>query len=515
MGIIMPWGPDTTVTIYSGVNFDPTYANIRLFESNGERDAYLEPLVKERFLYCSVVSPGVVRLTGQQQNFISCDYLRFQNHVPGRPERPIFCFIRSVDYVNNNTFSVTFDIDWVMSWLQEIRFKDCFVIREHVNDDTPGKWVEEEGLEIGEIVRDGEFNALFRPSVLLQLIDLNNVLSFNEKDGMVRSGRMEVYNMEQLGILSDTVNSLKDHPEYIPMIVMGVENFSDGTVAAEGKAFNKKYDVPSANLIFNTGLTGEYYEAKNNKLMTYPYKFMTADNFGGQVENYRYEMFDDMSPKFIVFGICYPAPVLEFYPWHYKNSKTSNYDQQAIIFDDFPQVGWTSDTYQLNLAHYASQPIATAASGITTFVKHPSLKVGAAMAGATALSALEAYNDYKYDKKTTHSSQYKSGTSSGAINFAKPKIGFRVTKYMITPKFAKKIDNFFSRYGYTVNMYKKPNIIGRQIVNYVQTQDAHVAGEIPVETRTIMERALNSGVSFWHVNEMSLGDDYNNPIVGG
>lgn len=81
----------------------------------------------------------------------------------------------------------------------------------------------------------------------------------------------------------------------------------------------------------------------------------------------------------------------------------------------------------------------------------------------------------------------------------------------IKPEYARVIDNYFSRFGYEVDRYKVPNTTGRATFNYVKTVDANVGGDIPDECMVMIENMLNSGVTFWHTNNMLVYS--NNPIV--
>ena len=59
-----------------------------------------------------------------------------------------------IEYVNNVTADVYYEIDSIQSWLKDITFSMCFVEREHMSDDTIGKHTVPEQVEIGSYVFD-------------------------------------------------------------------------------------------------------------------------------------------------------------------------------------------------------------------------------------------------------------------------------------------------------------------------------------------------------------------------
>ena len=85
---------------------------------------------------------------------------------------------------------------------------------------------------------------------------------------------------------------------------------------------------------------------------------------------------------------------------------------------------------------------------------------------------------------------------------------------------AKRIDDFFSCYGYAINKVKAPNLTGRQYWNFVQTENAVIAGNMPASSKDAISRIFDSGITFWH-NGDNVGnyaisvtnDTINNPII--
>lgn len=72
-------------------------------------------------------------------------------------------------------------------------------------------------------------------------------------------------------------------------------------------------------------------------------------------------------------------------------------------------------------------------------------------------------------------------------------------KMSIKSEFARKIDKYFSMYGYKVNEVKLPNISGRLNWNFVKVLNPNIEGtEIPEIDLNKFKNQLENGITFWH-----------------
>ena len=84
------------------------------------------------------------------------------------------------------------------------------------------------------------------------------------------------------------------------------------------------------------------------------------------------------------------------------------------------------------------------------------------------------------------------------------------TRYNIKYQFAKRIDDYFSMFGYQTNELKVPNINNRPNWNYVKTQGINLIGNIPNEDLEIIKTLFNSGITLWHNPSTFLDYSQNN-----
>lgn len=83
---------------------------------------------------------------------LQATYLAFQN--PDYSNKWFFAFITDIVYKGDRNTEIHYKIDSWSTWFSYWTPKNCYVVREHVNDDTIGLHTIEEGLDVGEVVTD-------------------------------------------------------------------------------------------------------------------------------------------------------------------------------------------------------------------------------------------------------------------------------------------------------------------------------------------------------------------------
>lgn len=525
MSIIQPIPQQTAITLYKGIPWTNTYEDIRLFDSETERTTFMNVHMVAQFPNCSIAKPGQqIKLEGQMTDYMVCNYLSFINGGLGH-QKVFYAFITSIDYININTFAVSYEIDWVQSYLFNFQLESCLVEREHVNDDTFGKNLVEEGISFSEYSVENVVQETYQPGYsLMFLSETVTEVTIPVVAGVACGTRLQSGPIDGLGLITEFLTQLNNNGESdkVVQFVMCPEDCA----VSSNKEMHKSFSVNMPNRIFSFG--NRDYTAKNNKMMCYPYKMMTIDNYEGSVEQFRYECFADTVASFAVDGTCVPKPCMICYPINYMgwkgNSGSPNTMQQfAVMFTNFPEIAWTSDTFRAWVSQNSATLVGEKASAFAQVAMGAmqigagisSGNVGLAIAGGSSIAGGVTNwkaSDQRIDQKQLHGTQLQGSIPSASMPFMRHTVGFRATQYCIMPEDAKRIDEYFTRYGYKVNAVKVPNIRGRQIVNYVKTANAHVKGDIPIDSQLILEGAMNGGCSFWHTD--NIGDKItDNPIV--
>lgn len=489
---------------------------------------------------------GFCRVDCESTKLYGCNYMMFQNP----PDNMWwYAFIISVDYVNDTTCQVNFEIDVLQTWLVGMKLTECYVEREHVNDDTVGANILDEPVSTGELkylATDGctELNTLdvvVESAVKPKVNDDGSVSQDDSVGGFIGQyycGCNKFIWSNGLAGLSDFLlqlnlcgagSSISSIYLYPHALVPGSWNVnSDKGIFTSG---GQSLAIPSSIVwapSTTVGTTLDGYTPKNKKLLTYPYNFLRVTTYRGTYHDYRYEFFDG-DPEFNVWGL--PDPTADLYCAPNGYNGMGGFNVEYVNLGGYAMASWTYNAYQNWLAQNSGSNLMNLISGAASVIG------GVALAGATAGGSLAVSGSTIAAAAAGSGSAGMiaggvgslAGTAGGYINaqHAPDKImgttsAAALTAYGLNTFFAYRmgvraqiarvIDEFFSMYGYEVDTVKVPNFTGRAHWNYVKTRNACMRGEAPATDMSRINALLDSGVTFWH--DADVGNySQDNPIV--
>lgn len=264
---------------------------------------------------------------------------------------------------------------------------------------------------------------------------------------------------------------------------------------------------------------------KNNKLKCFPYNYLLVSNNAGQNEILHYEKFSGSNCGFKVSGVLNPGCSINIIPLNYNGSSSS--DINSITLGKFPICSFLNDMYQKWLAQnvinignfsFTSDDIQFAQNTISgTMSTLSRLSNGDIAGGVSGISDIYANTLYSVLQRRQHNmipSSVEGQLNSADVNVALGNNTFHFYKMSIKKEYAEVIDNFFSMFGYKVNVTKVPNITGRQNWNYVKLVNPNIEGtEIPEFELNEYKKQLEEGITFWH-NPLTFRDySQSNSIV--
>lgn len=111
--------------------------------------------------------------------------------------------------------------------------------------------------------------------------------------------------------------------------------------------------------------------------------------------------------------------------------------------------------------------------------------------------------------------QVNGNTNAGDVNWATKENCFHVYRMTIKQEYAKRIDDFFSRFGYQINETKIPNMTGRRYWNYIKIADQEIigVGNVPSKYMEEINNICRAGTTIWHVQGNIGNYDLDNTIV--
>lgn len=519
--------PNTIIKVLHGCPLNNTYEHTLFFANATNQLSYFNTLVKytlDRQSY-QRVNNGIMRVAIKTEDLYDCNYLMFQNTSFG--SKWFYAFIKSVNYVNNITSEIEFEIDVMQSWFFDYDIKPCFVEREHAVYDTIGGNTVPENLETGEYVSDGiDVTGLLGTALSVIVAstfkynsETNELIPFH---GGVYAGVYSglYFNVFSLNIRPPGVsgyNGITELNEFLQvvsekgkedgivsifMMPTSMINLTDESSQNNGlMSVLNKYDISRTK----NNTIGDY-EVKNKKLLTYPYNFFYVTNLQGNSCAFHYELFSN--PTHVTFKLtgdfsCNPGVVL--YPTNYKGV-SDNYDEKLTI-SGFPQCGYTIDSFRSWVAQHG---VSMAVNGITA-VGTSALagyrfggNYGALIAGgATALTRTASSLAQVYERSIMP--RHSSGTGGSTTLASNGMLDFVFMCKHIRTEYAKIIDDYFSMYGYATNRVKTPNRASRPHWNYVKTNGANIIGNMPADDIKKIISIYDNGITFWK-NGANLGN---------
>ena len=161
--------PNTIIRLLKNCPLDNTYDHTIYFDDSEKQYAYFAGLTKyalSRQTY-QRVNQSRMRVQYKADDLYDCNYLMFQNTSFGN--KWFYAFIKSVEYVNNITSEIVYEIDVMQTWAFDYQLGQCFVDREHSATDVFGENTIPESLEHGPYVTDGVENdgILYSTSIIV------------------------------------------------------------------------------------------------------------------------------------------------------------------------------------------------------------------------------------------------------------------------------------------------------------------------------------------------------------
>lgn len=537
--------PNSIVEFFGNTGLSPNYENSLYFSTPDERDSYFDSNVTKLGAVnrCSYQreNKGSIRVELPTSQIYRSSYMRFKN--VGFENKWFYAFVTQVNYINNVTTEVRYQLDPLMTWMGNFALGQCYVERQHVHNDSIGANICDEGLPCGEYIDEGVHNTFASTGMKIVIAYMNP-----DEVGTGGGDAGGIYSACLLKVCDDAdeantfIDSLVSDNlgDNIVNIFMCPKEFAGDSGSLPSYPKNKAYSFAKPYS------TVGGYTPRNKKLFCYPYKYAEVDNQEGQTQKYLYEYFNTLPDtassgnySFQVYGYVNANCQMLLQPTNYKTTADDTpYTVNDLGMSHFPMCAWGVDTYKAWLAQQnAYYPLNTAldsASGALSGAVSGSIAGGAVgMAGGPVggviggliggvggalLGALTNYgkqtnaNMIENAITPTTPTQSKGQMSADCYSAIKTK-SYIVHEKSITKNYAMMIDNYFTMYGYAVKQVLTPNMNCRENYTYVKTIGCQVIGAIPAEDASAIEAIFDSGCRFWK-NHNNIGNYSlsNNPI---
>lgn len=524
--------PQSNIKLIANCPCDPDYTNTLHWYDRASQTAYFSSIAKYSLNGYSYQRYGKnkLRVGILADNIYDVNYMMFQNTAYGN--KWFYAFVTEVEWLNNTTTEITYEIDEMQTWYLDYTLGQCFVERQHSTSDEIGDNILPEDVDIGELVYNYYADISSYDSAL-NLTNLAVIVAIMDVDGDSQhiadgSTYEHIYNGAKLFAflatdssgINDKINEYKDKPDSIismytvPRSAIAFPISSAGTEITSGVSEQAPWDITLPVLSSVNTLDG--YTPKNKKLYTYPYNFLNIDNGRGETLALRYEFFSTPSnPKVtLYFNVVAPATVL-LQPKGYKGlDSTAKLHTESLTLDNYPMCCWSYDAYQAWLAQNVT-PMLIGVGG--AYAGTVGALLGATVPPVGIVAGLMAVGNVltKGYKASIQADVSKGVFNSGNVNVANNLHTFFVGRMSVNAQYAEMIDNFFTRFGYAQKKVMTPIRDARARWTYIKTIGCTIRGSLPADSEKKIQSIFDNGITFWiypaDVGNYSLD---NSPSVG-
>lgn len=511
------------------------YAHTMYFETEAAQRAYFQKRILSALTFTDFSyqrKDNVIRIPKHIDSLYDAkvNYCMYQNTEYSN--KWFYAFITDMKYIDDGRTDVYIKTDCIQTWMFDITVKQCFVEREHARYDEIGDHTIDEGLELGDYIANRHTKAGYAGSIadgdLIVVVGVTKTPEGENVTGMFFDG---IYSgVRYYGFTNKDIS-----------VDNAVQAFIDGyDEDAAGEAITcmfyapKKLATPKDNhtitgsnivstryinhsaggdlntLIAMTNNDLNTYTPRNNKLLTYPFRYLLVSNNAGTSIPFKYEQFYEFSggvktllpPKFIIEGCLTPGCSIRMTPLSYNGVPRN--DDAGINMGKFPILNWTSDVYTNWLTQNGVNIALQVASGVGQIAAGAALAagtggLGAAVGGGQIVGGVSSIAGTlaQIHAQSFAPPQAKGNLNSGDVVTASDQNDFHFYDMTIKREFAEMIDGYFDMFGYKCHRVKIPAKNHRQSYWYTKTIDANIVGGIPQDDLQTIKDCYNRGITFW------------------
>ena len=532
--------PSGIIQLFRGINLDNRYMHTIYFASSAAQKQWFDSKITYQYTqqYYTRHNKNSIRIKVLCDTVADCTYMRFQNRPNGKW---YYAFINAVNYINENVTEVVFEIDVIQTWfIQNGTLLPCYIERQHTTNDTFGLNLEAEPVgsdcyDFTEIAVDNVGTDFSSYQVVI------NTTEEPDKDNMIKDGIVNGTYYDYIGATASGMGTLKNKM----LQALGSWNKQEQSAdIVDMFMFPTAFTLGAAGVMHSTAYhvihSGRFdqYTPKNKKLFAYPYSCLYVTSNDGDNGEYRWEYFDgDMttSPSGAQFDLnatMTGGGFIELHPHDY-NGVENNYDAK-IVMNNFPKCSWNYDAYSawianggqykaeynynmvqqkgaLALAKGTIEAVSSVGNVGVNFenAKNPNpasyglnavTKATESMLNieSTYLNYTEARDKVAFEFKDA---RYEPNIIVGAqvpnIAVGYGFLGYRFFNLHVRDDEAKRIDDFFSVFGYAVNKVATPNLHGRKHWNFIKTKNSQISGNMPASSKAAISKIFDGGIFFW------------------
>lgn len=520
--------PNTNVVILKNCPLDSSYEHTIYFDPDGsvtEQSNYFLSLKKFELTKQSYqrYDIGVIHVQINAEKLYDCNYLMFQNESFG--SKWFYAFITSIEYVNNVSSKISYEIDVMQTWWYDYTLHPCFVEREHSATDELFENIVPENLECGDEYVCSK-KEIFDMSVMN--VCILHAGDYDKEEDVYEPVQGRVINGVYTPLDAYAGASVYDTRTIDILINRFVESGNEDRIVNIYQYPSFMGDAGTSNVVTQTMMLGhsrkiDGHTPRNKKLFSYPYSCVLVSNNSGKTATFRWENWYKkgitigIGAYFNISGTFMTSPTALCYPTNYRGIE-ADYDS-GLVLDDFPECPWVGDTYSRWLAQnknasavsMTSSAISAGLSVASMGIKGPNISDISGV--VNSVSSIAGIIAKRQDLKNTPP-QVHGQTQCSTLNAGLGRVGYHFYDMTIKREFAEIIDDYFDRYGYATRKNKIPNRNVRPHWTFTKTVGCTITGSVPADDLQSIIKIYDNGITFWNKDsEVGNYAEDNSPVV--
>lgn len=537
--------PNSVIRFHKGIPIDSNYINTLWFANVAQQTAYFNNHIYRTYQDTTYqrVNSNIIRCGFPADEINNCNYISFLN--TNYTTKWFYAFIKSVNYVSDNSCEVEYEIDSIQTYLFDVTLRECLVEREHSSSDNVGDNIISENLEVGDYFSDNPIETqLFTDYAVVLVSPYTFVPGVPET---LMKSWVPKYITKNKSILQNYYYYKGESDPNVEMadLIVDLMRFDTQGITDEivttytvPAGFVEKQSTENPRGELPSGMTRkvvQYVETKptklgtytprNKKLLTFPYNFFTINNFQEE-RAYRYEFINSANVTFNIYANLNANCSFKACPLNYKGEAVNF--EEGIIMTDLPQFPFSGSLYKDWLARNKTKAVLGAIGTVAPLIAQPLetvhkgeqmlTKVRKQISAAGKRKIAEGFKEMEDNTFPIASSLVSTmtnnaderqtvskGSPDGSLEIAMGKKDFLYTHKYINPQYASIIDEYFDMYGYSTRKVKVPNRHVRKHWTYTKTNGCTVVGDAPAEEIQMIGKIYDKGIRFW-VNASEVGN---------
>ena len=357
---------DTQYTLYKTARTDPTFKNIWAFESEAQREAWLNTCSPVPFLNNKYWRVGsTIKCPIRYEESFNYDYVKIVNRDTDSSKRKTwFCFITGRVYISNNCTMFTLAVDYVQTFYWSKSADGGIIpfwqtegfISKSTKPLLPPRGTPSE-YPVPEVsCYHIDFNSSGYSVVIYSSVDIRDLSSIKYVsaiiDGQYTASPPFVMaaNVSAISNLVNDINTagLTDSISGIYLVPNDYLNLSVVSTTPILATDSSMY--LTVNKVIQKPVSCDGYTPENKELLGYDYSYFTINNGQGEVSIWHFEDFDG-NPSFSSrLSLASGSPVLILYPNNYINADGNDFRQLSVKITQAPACSFLNDSYKIWLA---------------------------------------------------------------------------------------------------------------------------------------------------------------------